>query len=338
MTHAATTPAGGKGGKAAARRLLLIASTGGHLSQLVRLSPGLNPSEDSLWVTFRSPQSESLLAGKNVLYVPYIRPRDWKGVVRVFVQILRLVRKERFDGAVSTGSALALGAIPAARLGGVPALYIESISRINGPSVTGRTLAASRIVSLRTQHQGWAKGRWTKHDSVLAAFERVERPAPVPEKLKLFITLGTIEGYRFDTLIDAIIATGLANDETVWQLGYSDGREDLPGHVYDQVAASEFERFSREADVVITHAGVGTILFLLDLGIYPVAVVRRSARGEHVDDHQEQIATLLSQLKVGHAAEIGDLSPEFIREAARWAVRGTGRSVTVQGPEQEAAQ
>ena len=304
------------------RRLLLVASTGGHLSQLVRLAPDFRPSDDSLWVTFKSPQSESLLAGKNVHYVPYIRPRDYRGVRRGFTAVNRLLQREQFDGAVSTGSALALGALPAARLHGVPCLYIESISRINGPSVTGRLLAASRMVSLRTQHPQWATARWRPHASVLATFERVDKHT-ASSRPKLFITLGTIEGYRFDRLIDQILATGLAGDDTVWQLGYSTGRTDLPGRVFDQIPASDFEKFSKEADVVVTHAGVGTILFLLDLGIYPVAVVRRHEHGEHIDDHQEQIASLLRTLQVGHSAEVDELDADLICDAARFAVRGT---------------
>ena len=303
------------------RRLLLVASTGGHLSQLVRLASELRPSSDSLWVTFKSPQSESLLADKNVHFVPYIRPRDYRGVGRSFTAVNKLLKRERFDGAVSTGSALALGALPAARLHGVPCIYIESISRINGPSVTGRLLAASHLVSLRTQHPRWATPRWRPHASVLSTFERIPKHTANPRP-KLFITLGTIEGYRFDRLIDQILATGLANQDTVWQLGYSSGRTDLPGRVFEQVPASDFERFSREADVVVTHAGVGTILFLLDLGIYPVAAVRRKEHGEHIDNHQEQIATLLNQLEVGHSAEVGEIDAEFLLDAAHYSVRG----------------
>ena len=306
------------------RRLLLVASTGGHLSQLVRLASELRPSSDSLWVTFKSPQSESLLADKNVHFVPYIRPRDYRGVGRSFTAVNKLLKRERFDGAVSTGSALALGALPAARLHGVPCIYIESISRINGPSVTGRLLAASHLVSLRTQHPRWATPRWRPHASVLSTFERIPKHTANPRP-KLFITLGTIEGYRFDRLIDQILATGLANQDTVWQLGYSSGRTDLPGRVFEQVPASDFERFSREADVVVTHAGVGTILFLLDLGIYPVAAVRRQEHGEHIDNHQEQIATLLNQLEVGHSAEVGEIDAEFLLDAAHYSVRGAAK-------------
>ena len=301
------------------RKLLLAASTGGHLAQLVRLAPGLGATEDSIWVTFRSPQSESLLAGKRVVYVPYVRPRDYRGVIAAFRAVRRIVASEKFDGAVSTGSAIALSALPAARLAGIPALYIESVSRVQGPSLSGRIIAATRMASLRTQHPAWSTRRWTVHPSVLETYVRRLRQTPAASP-RLFVTLGTIEGYRFDSLVDAVLATGLAGENTVWQLGYSSGRTDLPGRVFDQVPAADFDRFAREADVVVTHAGVGTILGLLEMGVYPVAAVRRVARGEHVDDHQEQIADLMTKLTVGVAAETEQLGPDHILEAARYTI------------------
>lgn len=55
-------------------RQLLVASTGGHLAQIVKWAPRIGAAEDSLWVTFESPQSESLLDGRRVLKVPYVAP------------------------------------------------------------------------------------------------------------------------------------------------------------------------------------------------------------------------------------------------------------------------
>lgn len=295
------------------RRLLLAASTGGHLAQLVRLSPGLGASDDSLWVTFRTPQSESLLQGRNVMYVPYIRPRDATGVIRAFSRVVTAVRGGSFAAAVSTGAGLALAALPAARLAGLPTLYVESVSRVVGPSLSGRILARLSFTEMRTQHPSWAGGRWGVHSSVLSTFDTAARSRPASYgRPRLFVTLGTIEGYGFDALVDKILALGLADENTVWQLGSTTARTDLPGRVFDQVSAADFDRYAREADAVITHAGVGTVLGLLEMGIYPLAVVRRRARGEHVDDHQEQIAALMNDLDIGVASEVDDLTADKV--------------------------
>lgn len=52
------------------------------------------------------------------------------------------------------------------------------------------------------------------------------------------------------------------------------------------------ERFAR-ARVVVTHAGVGSILLATRAGHVPIVVPRLRERGEHVDDHQVELARAL---------------------------------------------
>lgn len=296
------------------RRILFAASTGGHLAQLRKLSERMNATSDSVWVTFDSPQSRSLLSGKNVVHVPYVSPRDFRGTALAHRIVSRRLGNDQFDLAVSTGAALAAAVLPQMRWRGVPTYYIESVSRIQGPSLTGRLMAAGRFAELRTQHAAWKTERWIQYPSVLSQFrsgDRVEQAAP----RRVFVTLGTIRPYRFDSLIDGLLREARPDIHWVWQLGET-GRDDLPGDVYDYMSADDFEREYRAADVVVTHAGVGTILSLLQDGIHPVVVPRRKERGEHVDNHQEQITTLVKELNVGTAVEAdGDLLAALDRAA-----------------------
>lgn len=301
------------------RKFLFVASTGGHLAQLARLAEGMNASEDSMWLTFDTEQSRSLLAGRRVRYVPYIASRDLKGVLVASAAVRDLLKSEHFDEVVSTGAALALSAMPLAKARRIPTLYIESVSRINGPSLTGRIIAGLRLARLRTQHQGWASSRWQPYPSVLSQFEpesKTAEPATQAGGLKIFVTLGTIRPYRFDSLVDALLATGLCSENTTWQLGVT-SRAHLPGVVVEQATAQEFERLCRQADVVVTHSGVGTILNLLEAGVHPVVVPRRKSRREHVDDHQLQIAQLVSGLGVATVAEADELRAEHLIRASR---------------------
>ncbi len=308
-------------------RMLLAASTGGHLSQLVRLAPVIGASDDSLWITFDTPQSRSLLEGRRVLYVPYIAPRDYRAVIRAFIQIRSFLKNtdERFDEAVSTGAGLALAALPAARTVGIPVRYIESVSRTEGPSLSGRILHALRIGRLETQHERWAGGRWNFRGSVLGAFtakdDGLENLRP-----KIFVTLGTIRPYRFDSAVDAVLATGLVNETTVWQLGCTK-RQNLPGQVFETVDDDDFEKFIREADVVITHSGVGSILRILELGKFPVVLTRRKDRGEHVDDHQVQIAELVRNNQIAYALDVDELTREVVVDATRRRILYRGDSI-----------
>jgi UDP-N-acetylglucosamine transferase subunit ALG13 len=304
----------------AGARCLLVASTGGHLAQLVRLASRWGVSENSLWITFETPQSQALLAGRKTFFVPYVRPRDWRAILTARRLVAANVDVSDYDHAVSTGSGLALAVLPAAAMRGVPTCYVESVSRVQGPSLTGRVLARVPRVQTRTQHPGWASRRWRPIESVMSTYH-AEIVRPAVDKPRLFVTLGTIEKYRFDGLIEAVLASGLADDTTVWQIGCN-ARSDLPGTVIDQVPSAEFDALARAADVVISHAGVGCIMRMFELGIFPLVAPRRAQSKEHVDDHQLEIAGHVRRnglgLVVDHPKEI---NLDMIKEASRRAVR-----------------
>ena len=50
------------------------------------------------------------------------------------------------------------------------------------------------------------------------------------------------------------------------------------------------------AHVVVAHAGVGSILLAVRHGHVPIVMPRLHRYGEHVDDHQAQLAGRLAQL------------------------------------------
>ena len=304
-----------------APRVLFVASSGGHVSELRRLAGRIEHQPSSVWITFDTPQTRSILQGRRVRYVQYVRPRDLLGTLRTFWYVRRLLQQEHFDLVVSTGAAIAVGAFIAARLRPIRTRYIESIARVTGPSTTGRIVAALHLAELRTQHVRWADRRWRPVTGLFDGM-RPEAEASLAGPMhapRLFVTLGTIKPYRFDALVDAVLATGLADERTVWQLG-STTRTDLPGRVETLLSPEEFGEVVRSSDVVITHAGVGTILDLLDRGQHPVVVPRRRLREEHVDDHQLEIADFLRAGDFVTVAEADRLDSGHLLAAAR---RGT---------------
>ena len=300
------------------RDLMLIASTGGHLAELLRLAPLLGASDRSVWFTFRTPQSETLLHGRNVVFLPYVKPRDVRAILRAMLWMAWRVRGRSFDAAVSTGSAIALACFPVAMAKRIPTVYIESLGRVRGPSATGRVLQRLGLTELYTQSPGWTDTRWSLHASALSTYRAVER-AVDDAPPRVFVTLGTIEGFRFDALVDAVLALGIADDRTVWQLG-STTRQDLPGTVHELMPTEEFRNAVRQADVVISHAGVGSLLVLLEEGTYPLLVTRRAHRGEHVDDHQVEMREALRELDIARVVEVGELDAAVIRHARSHAI------------------
>lgn len=295
-------------------KVLLVASTGGHLTQLARMTKSWNLSRDSLWVTFDSHQSRSMLEGQRVLYVPYVAPRDFRGVFVAMRLLDQALKTESFDHVVSTGAGVALAAFTNFRLRNTPKTYIESISRTTGPSLTGRVVATFGLADLFTQHESWANRRWRHTPGVLDEFRTV--PSQLgSDRPRLFVTLGTIKPYRFDAMIDAVLKSGLADERTVWQVGET-SRDDLPGRVVAQMTASEFQTCVAKADATITHAGVGTILQLLEAGVCPIVLPRDPSRNEHVDGHQKLICDLLASRNLGVVREVTDLCRDDILSAS----------------------
>lgn len=89
--------------------------------------------------------------------------------------------------------------------------------------------------------------------------------------------------------MDRLIETGAVTEEVFAQIGYSTCE---PKHYQWErfVEGEEFEKKIKNCDLLLTHSGVGTILTGKECG-KPVLVYPRSAKyGEHVDDHQWQIA------------------------------------------------
>lgn len=293
------------------RRSVLAASTGGHLAQLHKLRSSLEVGNRPLWVTFDNPQSRSLLEGEDVVYLPYIKSRDLFTALRCIPTLLGLFRSHEFERVVSTGAAIAVPVFLAAALTKVDRTYLESVSRFDGPSLSGQIVSRIPGTTLLTQHGSWANSRWKKGPSVLDSYVVEERAAPEKERLRIFITLGTIKPYRFDRVVESVVERFSGSYDLVWQLGSTE-RLGLPGEVHSLMSADEFDRNVRESDAVISHAGVGSALRILSLGKSPILVPRLRAYKEHVDDHQLQITRELAAHGLAVEAGAADLGPEHV--------------------------
>jgi UDP-N-acetylglucosamine transferase subunit ALG13 len=266
---------------------LLIATPGGHLKQLHTLWPRLGLEDDALWVTCESAQARSLLDGEQVVYATATSPRDLMGAVRNFRIAQGLVRDRSISTAISTGSSLAVPFLLAARVRGATCHYIESATRVRGPSTSGRLVSALPTVRLYTQHRSWATRRWQFAGSVFDGF-RAE-PATARSIRRVVVSLGSAEDYPFARLLRALVSIIPADADVLWQTGSTPVGE-LAIEARPQLPARELEDAIADADVVVAHAGTGTALTCLDLGKLPVLVPRRKARSEHIDDHQLEIA------------------------------------------------
>jgi UDP-N-acetylglucosamine transferase subunit ALG13 len=304
---------------------LFVATAGGHLAELVKLGPRLHTDGDPVWVTFETEQSRTLLEGERVIYVRYTEPRDYLNVARNVAAAQRILSEVRPSRVVSTGSGIALSFLPLARARGIEAHYIESAARPTGPSLTGRLLQRVPGVDLYTQFQAWAGDDWRFAGSVLDEYEPAE-PAPLPDRpLRLVLTLGTIK-FPFTRLVSRLTQVLSPDVEVLlWQVG---GAPSMNGRfpVAFQVEPVVLRQALQEADVIVCHGGVGSVLDALDTGRCPIVVPRRHRFGEHVDDHQVALAHELESRGLAMARECDALSAGDIADAARRSVQAVRRA------------
>ncbi len=110
----------------------------------------------------------------------------------------------------------------------------------------------------------------------------------------MFVTVG-LEKFPFDRLfraIDGAIEAGVVHGPVFAQTGHSGYRPRRFDHT-PFLSFDETRRRVQDADLVVCHAGVGTILLATGLGQTPIVFPRRAAFGEHVDDHQVDLAVRL---------------------------------------------
>jgi UDP-N-acetylglucosamine transferase subunit ALG13 len=110
----------------------------------------------------------------------------------------------------------------------------------------------------------------------------------------IFVTVGT--QLPFDRLIQAVDgwAAAGAGHKVFAQIGPTELR---PGNIEARpfISPSECRELIRDADVVVSHAGMGTILSALELGTPVLVMPRLAALGEHRNDHQLATARWFAQ-------------------------------------------
>lgn len=295
-------------------KTLLVANDGGHFAELAQLLPRLPITDDHVWVTVPSPQTESCLEGQRVHWVSPAVTRDYRAVALNAKLLHPLLRKHEFAYAVSTGSSLALSALTQASAMGIESHYIESATRCTRPSMSGRLLSYVPTIYTHTQCESWANWRWSYAGTIFSAF-RVEQAAPCTQIRSAVVSLGTSEKYQFRRMIERLLKILPPDADVLWQTGSTDV-SDLPIAGQQRVPQSEMEAAMRRADVVVSHAGTGVTLCALNGGKQPILIPRRPEFQEHIDDHQLQIADHIEGLGLAMVREVESLTEADLLAAA----------------------
>lgn len=102
----------------------------------------------------------------------------------------------------------------------------------------------------------------------------------------IFVCLGT-QDKSFKRLLELIDSSNI-DDKIIAQVGYTDFNSPKM-EIYKYLDKDKYSEYLKQADIVITHGGVGTIMEALSLNKKIIAAPRLSKYHEHQNDHQIEI-------------------------------------------------
>lgn len=266
---------------------LYVSSAGGHFTELLAFAHADRRVEQGRqWALPRTPQTTSSVGSEDVTWLRPIGTRGYMHVLRALPAAWRLHRRVRPIEVVTTGAAQAIPHLLVAALHGTRIRYIESATRFDGPSVTGRLASMLPRTTLVSQTTAWTP-RWTVTPDLFSGFRVTERarPAQPVGTRRVLLSLGT-ERFPFARALEQVRGVVSAGALQI-QYGSTPPGTIRSGEQADQwLASEELEGAQRSASSVVVHGGVGSILAALRLGKVPVVLARDPALGEHVDAHQ----------------------------------------------------
>lgn len=113
----------------------------------------------------------------------------------------------------------------------------------------------------------------------------------------IFITVGTGR-FPFERLIkciDEAIINHKIEEEVFGQIGkYGYKPKSFPCKEF--IGFDEMVKNIQNADIIVSHAGVGSLLLCLNLGKIPILFPRDAALGELLDNHQFEFAKKIDSL------------------------------------------
>ena len=112
----------------------------------------------------------------------------------------------------------------------------------------------------------------------------------------ILVLLGT-QNNQFKRLLQEIekcIDNGIINQRVVVQAGFTKFSSDKM-NIFDLKPKEVIDNLVDEAEFIITHGGVGSIIMALKKNKKVIAVPRLSEFSEHVNNHQRQIVEIFNE-------------------------------------------
>ena len=113
----------------------------------------------------------------------------------------------------------------------------------------------------------------------------------------IFVTLGT-QKFQFDRILkelDKLIDENKLKKEDIMVQNVCQGYQPKNFKTFRLKPQEEIDKITNDAEIIITHSGTGSIINSLKMGKRIIIVPRRKEFGEHVDNHQLELAEVFHE-------------------------------------------
>lgn len=273
-------------------KILVIASAGGHLTQAMCLTSKCN---DLTLVTNKVNISNERI--KKIYKI-------WDTQFNFFIHFynifyaLYVILKERPKAVISTGGPIALPFALLCKILPLNFIYVDTLSRVIELSNTGKLIHKYSLYDdFYCQWDDIAKKNNVKYIGKCFdikcenSYDLItQEQASLP---MILVTVGTNQ-YDFDRVFKMLYQQPLySSDKVRWviQKGHNSlTHEPKNGQVVDMITRDEMGELVRQASLVISHCGIGSINQMLSFQKKVIFVPRVARYNEFSDDHQLQIA------------------------------------------------
>lgn len=274
---------------------LIICSQGGHLAEALFFTSQFPLKNPPVFLTESSEHTEDVLKNcKNKFFVKAVGKKDLLGALRVGIASFFYFFKIRPDFVLSTGAGIALFSLPIAKLFTKNVFFLESMTRPQGFSLTGKLLSKFPGIHVISR----------TNEEIVSLLQNIYTHKPKNQKiqalanrnqLSILVLTGSRTDLSFPSLIFKVLEIFGDKDLIVWQLPTQEWYPNLPGIIWKYMPNETLKIHIQNSDLVIAHAGVGIVLDVLESGKIPLLMARDPTKAEHVDSHQELFIQLLSE-------------------------------------------
>lgn len=278
------------------RKILVIASAGGHLTQALC---ACNHVDDIALVTTHALVNDDKV--KKVYKIWSTQKNAFIHFVNIFYALYVII-KERPRTVFTTGGPIVLPFALVCKFLPLRFVYLDTLSRVVELSNTGKLIHKYKLYDeFMSQWQAVAKQYGVAYAGKTFDLEgranKIIAPLSPPQKPLVLVTTGT-NSYPFPRLIAAMAKLAIYHDPNVrWFIqtgGFEVDIKPANGEIVDMVDKDKMDALVQESSLVISHCGVGSINHMLVFQKRVIFVPRLAEFGEFSDDHQLQIAKVLS--------------------------------------------